>query len=85
MDFTQSRGCCPCGRLPLGAPMRPYIPAGPPPTPPCGEGIDCLPLAMAYIPIQSWQATYEPETALRQGTIFPALDLPFLATGRCRR
>ena len=37
-----------------------------------------LPLAMAYVPIQPWETPYEPDVALRRGTIFPSLDYPFL-------
>ena len=33
-----------------------------------------MPLAMAYVPYQS----YAENTALAKGTIFPSLDLPFL-------
>lgn len=40
-----------------------------------------LPLAMAYVPMQSWGETYTPEKALCRGTLFPALDLPFLRGG----
>lgn len=36
-----------------------------------------LPLAMAYVPIQSWGDTYAPCKALNRGTLFPQLDLPF--------
>ena len=36
-----------------------------------------LPLAMAYIPPQKWTITYDNEEALRAGTLFPALHLPF--------
>ena len=36
-----------------------------------------LPLAMAYIPPQKWTIVYDDEEALKAGTIFPALDLPF--------
>lgn len=43
---------------------------------PLGE----LPLAMAYVPRQTWKTTYPVEEALERGTIFPELDLPF--TGR---
>ena len=47
---------------------------------------DCLaglPLAMAYVPWQCWNETYKPAEALHRGTIFPELDLPFLAGGDC--
>lgn len=43
--------------------------------------VDACPLAMAYVPWQSWTKTYEPEIAWNQGTIFPDLDLPFLGGG----
>lgn len=36
-----------------------------------------LPLAMAYVPIQSWADVYPPARALSRGTLFPRLDLPF--------
>ena len=42
-----------------------------------------LPLAMAYVPVQTWGETYDPETALCRGTLFPSLDLPFMRGG-CR-
>lgn len=34
-------------------------------------------LAMAYVPIQKFENTYEPQIALKKGTIFPELDKPF--------
>lgn len=40
-------------------------------------------VAMAYVPWQQWQQTYPLDRAIRQGTIFPDLDKPFLM-GRCR-
>lgn len=43
-----------------------------------GKSIDDLPLAIAYVPIQKWNKTYNPEVGLTRGTIFPELDLPFL-------
>lgn len=48
----------------------------------CGCGDDNynlknLPLAMGYVPIQSWGDLYDPETALCQGTAFPELNLIF--------
>lgn len=42
------------------------------------------PIAMAYVPWQQWQTPYQPGRGLEQGTIFPALDLPF-SYGRCSR
>jgi hypothetical protein len=46
---------------------------------------DCAagcPLAMAYVPWQSWEKTYDDEVAFRVGTVFPSLDLPFLGGNR---
>ena len=40
-----------------------------------------VPLAMAYVPMQIWNTTYELDKALHVGTIFPYLDKPFM--GRC--
>lgn len=35
-------------------------------------------LAMARVPIQPWSSVYDSSTALSRGTLFPALDLPYL-------
>ena len=35
-------------------------------------------LAMAKVPMQPWCQTYDSSTALARGTLFPALDLPYL-------
>lgn len=43
--------------------------------------IDSLPLAMAYVPMQKWNTTYEPDAGLNNGTIFPELNLPWLGRG----
>lgn len=42
------------------------------------DGLDGMPLGMAYVPWQHWKETYEPCKALREGTLFPELCLPFL-------
>lgn len=34
------------------------------------------PLAMAYVPFQTFETIYDPEQALDRGTIFPELDFP---------
>ena len=39
--------------------------------------LEYLPLAMSYVPMQEWGATYEGLKALDSGTLFPDLDLPF--------
>lgn len=38
-------------------------------------------LAIATIPMQPWEEPYEACKGLKQGTIFPSLDLPFYVTG----
>jgi hypothetical protein len=42
-------------------------------------------VAMAYVPWQLLEDAYEPEVALRHGTLFPELYKPFTAGGRCCR
>ena len=43
----------------------------------CGE----MTLAMAYVPVQPFDAVYEVDTAFMQGTLFPALDKPLMVGG----
>ena len=38
-------------------------------------------LAMAYVPWQKWETMYNEEEALKQGTAFPSLNLPFCRSG----
>ena len=52
---------------------------------PCTSGNDPLlgmPLAMVYSPEQAFENLYEPDEGLSRGTIFTALDMPFLGDGR---
>ena len=37
-----------------------------------------LSLAMAFVPTQEFDTPYDPVLAFSRGTIFPALDQPFL-------
>lgn len=37
-----------------------------------------LPLTMAYVPMQTFTERYAEDKALKAGTLFPALDKPFL-------
>jgi len=39
------------------------------------------PLAMAYVPFQMWEELFCPEEALRRGTAFPSLEMPFCPKG----
>ena len=48
------------------------------PLPSPGPGL-CL--AIASVPMQLWETPYDPAVGLKQGTIFPSLDLPFFLTG----
>lgn len=41
------------------------------------------PLAMAYVPFQHWSEVYSEEEALKSGTLFPELNLPFAPEGGC--
>lgn len=41
------------------------------------QGVDRLPLAMAYVPWQKWGDLYEPSKGLMVGTVFKDLDYPF--------
>lgn len=38
---------------------------------------DQLPLTMAYVPAQEWCNTYDTQTALNRGSLFPELYKPF--------
>lgn len=40
-------------------------------------GLSGYPLASVYAPMQSFEGLYDLDTALRQGTMFKALDLGF--------
>lgn len=47
--------------------------------------IDSFPIAMAYVPWQTWQNIYEPSEALKAGTLFADLDLRFYGVRGCHR
>ena len=40
-------------------------------------------LAMAAVPVQRWGELYDRNTALKNGTVFKDLDLPFFAAETC--
>ncbi len=48
------------------------------------DALEGLPIAMAYVPWQSWKKIICPEKALHIGTIFEELNKPFLGMGGCR-
>ncbi len=40
--------------------------------------LSSLSLAMAYVPMQVWEKPYDADVALHRGTLFHALDKPFI-------
>ena len=40
-----------------------------------------MPLAVPFVQWQTWGNINDPDTALRRGTIFADLDLPFCGSG----
>ncbi|MCM1083619.1 MAG: spore coat associated protein CotJA [Clostridium sp.] len=49
----------------------------------CGDSnkqMSTMPLAMGFVPMQSFGELYDPCTALREGTAFPCLNLIFCGT-----
>lgn len=60
--------CTPCDSLPVE---------------PC-QCLEDMPLAMAYVPWQSFHNTYELCKAFQIGTIFPELCKPFCGKRGCR-
>ena len=42
----------------------------------------CGKVAYAYVPVQELNETYTPDKGLKQGTIFPELDLPMEVYGK---
>ena len=45
---------------------------------------DCAHLpVMSFVPTQAWDCTYTCGQALTRGTLFPALDKPFMGKGGC--
>ena len=43
----------------------------------CAKGAEKMVLAMAYVKDQPFEALYTPEEALREGTLFMGLNLPY--------
>ena len=70
--YNRSRGMA----CPYTAPTAPATPCETV-QPACGDMV----LAMAYVPVQSFEAVYEVDTAFMQGTLFPELDKPLMVGG----
>lgn len=51
---------------------------------PAGKFPAETPLAMAYVPFQSWEKPYDMEAGLSRGTVFPSLDKPFIGKEAAR-
>ena len=43
-----------------------------------------FPVAMAYVPWQTWNQVYAFDKALCTGTLFPELDKPFIGRRACQ-
>ena len=71
-------------QYPVSAPTAQPISSAMPGSPaiPAFMGGCDLPLAMAWFEDQKYGTTYNPEDALRRGTLFPDLDKPWLAPQR---
>ena len=52
------------------------------PSPRLTWGLENYPLASVFSPIQIWRNLYEPDEALKRGTLFKELDLPFVCRDR---
>ena len=69
---------CPGGRMTPYAENRPELLPETDADHPCAERPDCMVLAMAYVPMQKFEELYNPEVGFDRGTVFRALDLPYL-------
>ena len=50
----------------------------------CPQAVQCATLpVMAFVPPQTWDCAYTCGQALSRGTLFPALDKPFMGKGGC--
>jgi len=43
---------------------------------------ECGVIGICYVPMQEWEQIYDEDTAFSVGTLFPALNLPFLGGGK---
>lgn len=49
------------------------------------DTLEDMPLAMAYVPWQTWDNIYDTEKGFQCGTIFQEMNLPFLGKGGRKR
>ena len=74
--------------IPSGIPYTGVMPTKPAATTPMPDStvssnpMTGFPLAMAYVPYQAFEDLYEPNKALERGTLFRALDMPFVGQKR---
>jgi len=61
---------------------EPYCPAAAAPRQ--TWGLSGYPLASVYAPLQKFHELYDLDTALKNGTVFKELDLPFVCGGNSR-
>lgn len=80
MNYRQNMGnrCQPCARQ-----MPASLNDSSSRTAAC-ENICAYPIAMAYVPVQTFQTTFDLNRSLEVGTIFPELHKPFCGK-RCVR
>ena len=77
----------PCSSDMSKRPCPADIPECPPVMPdrPMLDSLAGMPIAMAYVPWQFFNTTFELDKALECGTIFPELSKPFYGKGGCPR
>lgn len=77
MKYTQHAQSCRCGCAQGSARTEPAMACQP-----VRSECSSLPV-MAFVPSQVWDCTYTCGQALSRGTLFPALDKPFMGKGGC--
>ena len=49
------------------------------------DPLEKMPLAMAYVPWQTWENLHDVHKGFQRGTVFESLDKPFYGKGGCNR
>ena len=78
----------PYRNMPVQRRQNPSSSCGEAVSPPCScriprDPLEHMTLAMAYVPWQTWEDTYDVHKGLECGTIFPVLNKPFYGKGGC--